>query len=140
MMFNEAKRRLQASNYQVLPIQGEDLHMIFWPQSGDKTRRTEALTTQQVIELAQTLPSADEVRRPIVDLHKVGVVGRLRKTLMSTDGEGEPTIQIVLEITGRHAVDSVPVDDLRNMLGQMVLLQLNAVQLRFQLEKKADAS
>lgn len=135
MMFSEARQRLLGNGYQLVPVQGEPLWIVFWPPEKDGKRRTQALSEQEVINLAMTLPLPDhEKGAPVVDVERVGVVGRLVRVPMTTDSEGEPKVQIVLEIEGRNAVDSLPIDRIRDMLGQLILLQLNQVQLRFDWE------
>lgn len=135
MMFSEARQRLLGNGYQLVPVQGEPLWIVFWPPEKDGNRRTQALTEQEVINLAMTLPlPGHEKGTPQVDVERVGVVGRLVRVPMTTNSEGEPKVQIVLEIEGRNAVDSLPIDRIRDMLGQLILLQLNQVQLRFDWE------
>lgn len=128
MMIEEAKRRLEGAGYSLLPVQGEPMYMVFWPSVGDGHRRIEGLDHDQIIALAIKTPLAGEERDVHIDISRVGVVGLLRKMPMSTDSEGEPKLQIVLEISGRSAVNSIPVDTLRDMMGKLVLLQLHAAQ------------
>lgn len=133
MMIEEAKRRLEGAGYTLLPVLGEAMCICFWPMDNDGHRRTQGLNNDQIIALAMKTPLAgDDDRNVHVDISRVGVVGVLRKLPMTTDSEGEPKLQIVVEITGRNAVNSVPVDDLRDMMGELVLLQLHSAQKKIE--------
>lgn len=133
MMFSEARQRLLGNGYQMVPVQGEPLWIVFWPPEKDGKRRTQALNEEEVINLAMNLPLPGlDKGKPQVDVERIGVVARLAKAPMTTNAEGEPKVQIVLEIEGRNAVDSLPIERIRDMLGQLILLQLTQVQLRFE--------
>ncbi|MFZ5815341.1 MAG: hypothetical protein ACOY93_08555 [Bacillota bacterium] len=135
MLFTEARERLLGNGYQMVPVAGEPLWMVFWPPDRDGKRRVEALDERAIIAMAMRLPMPGEVKgKPVVDVDKVGIVGRLVKVPMTTSAEGDPKLQIVLEVDGRSAVDTVPIERLRDMLGQLILLQLNQVQIRFNWE------
>lgn len=133
MMIEEAKRRLEGAGYTLLPVLGEDVCIVFFPVDHQGHRRTEGLNNDQIIALAMKTPLAGDDERSVhVDISRVGVVGILKKIPMTTDSEGEPKLQIVVEITGRNAVGSIPVDTLRDMMGELVLLQLHAAQKKIE--------
>ena len=111
--------------------------MVFWPQAEDKSRRTQAMNTEQLLALASRLPVPDGERDLIVDIRKVGIVARLRNAPMKTDADGIPTVSLVLQITGKSAVNSLPIEDIRDMLGEDVLIQINGLQVRFELGNRS---
>lgn len=129
-----ALARLRGCGYQVLPVRGEPLYMVFYPPDENKQRRTECLNDKELVGLAESITMPGDERKTQVDVRHVGVIGRLKKIPMTTDAEGTKKLQVVLEIEGDASVNSVPVEDLRDMLGQLVLLQLNAVQTKLNLE------
>lgn len=137
MTLEMAKARLRGCGYQVLPVKGEPLYVVFYPPDDKGNRRTACVNDKELIGLAQSITLPGDERKTEVDIRRIGVIGRLRKVPAGTAADGTPKLQIVLEIEGKESVNSVPIEDLRDMLGELVLLQLNAVQTKLNLNPEA---